>query len=261
MNTWKTNRKTIIVVCENCGIEFEKTLSEYNRSIKLGRKHFCSLKCNNDNKKIKQKICLCCKKKFIPNESSRKFCSQSCSATYNNKNRKGEKRNFTEKGKKNIIDTLYNRLNIHILDYEKNPNRCIKCNAPLLYKFRKRKFCSYDCKRDYDKRNMSEYQKYYRECQFNFSLNQYPEEFDFNLIEQYGWYQAKNHGNNLNGVSRDHMVSIKYGYEHNISSEIIKHPANCQLMIHNENISKHKNCSITIDELLIKIDIWNKKYT
>lgn len=108
---------------------------------------------------------------------------------------------------------------------------------------------------------MSEYQKYYQECQFNFSLNQYPEEFDFNLVEQYGWYQAKNNGNNLNGVSRDHMISIKYGYEHNINPEIIKHPANCQLMIHNENISKHKKCSITIEELLIKIDVWNKKHT
>lgn len=65
MNTWKANRKTIIVICENCGNEFEKTLSEYNRSIKLERKHFCSLKCNNDNKKIKQKICYCCKNSFL----------------------------------------------------------------------------------------------------------------------------------------------------------------------------------------------------
>ncbi|MDA3781334.1 MAG: hypothetical protein PF487_14075, partial [Bacteroidales bacterium] len=121
-------------------------------------------------------------------------------------------------------------------------------------------FCNINCKRIYDKRNMSEYQKYYRQCQFKFNLSNYPNEFDFELIKQYGWYRAKNHGDNLNGVSRDHMISVKFGYENKISSEIIRHPANCQLMRHNENVSKYKNCSISLEELINKIDIWNTKW-
>jgi hypothetical protein len=31
--------------CSNCGVEFEKPLSELNRNEKLGRKNFCSLNC------------------------------------------------------------------------------------------------------------------------------------------------------------------------------------------------------------------------
>jgi hypothetical protein len=31
-------------------------------------------------------------------------------------------------------------------------------------------------------------------------------------------------------------------------------------MVHNENISKNKKSNITIDELLKKIEDWNKKY-
>ena len=33
------------VVCEKCGKTFDKVLKEINRSLKLGRKQFCSLSC------------------------------------------------------------------------------------------------------------------------------------------------------------------------------------------------------------------------
>ncbi len=38
----------VVVTCQNlvCGQEFSKTLGEFNRSQKLGRPHFCSLKCH-----------------------------------------------------------------------------------------------------------------------------------------------------------------------------------------------------------------------
>jgi len=32
--------------CFNCGIDFEKTVSEYNRTVKRGKRHFCSLPCS-----------------------------------------------------------------------------------------------------------------------------------------------------------------------------------------------------------------------
>lgn len=39
---------TVIVSCQNseCGKEFTKKLSEFNRSQKLGRLHFCCLSCH-----------------------------------------------------------------------------------------------------------------------------------------------------------------------------------------------------------------------
>lgn len=38
-------RKTDRVICEHCGCEFEKTVSEIKRSNENGRKHFCSRTC------------------------------------------------------------------------------------------------------------------------------------------------------------------------------------------------------------------------
>jgi len=262
MNTWKSGRKTIEIVCENCGKTFEKTQSEFNRSEKLSRKHFCSLKCNNENKESKPKYCLNCKVEYFSTEKNSKFCSQSCSTTYYNKKRKGEKRNFSERGIKNIRTATQNRFNFskEVIKYNKSPNHCKQCNLILPYNKRKNIFCNIVCKRKYDKRNMSEYQKYYRECQFDFALNEFPNEFEFSLIEKHGWYQAKNHGDNLTGVSRDHMISIKYGYENKINPELICHPANCKLMLHNDNVKKYKTSSITLDKLNEIINIWNLKY-
>lgn len=97
-------------------------------------------------------------------------------------------------------------------------------------------------------------------CSFRFSLNDYPDEFDFLLVEKYGWYRAKNRGDNLNGVSRDHIVSVRFGYENRIDPKIISHPANCQLLRHNDNVSKYKKCGLTIDELMMKIIHWDDKY-
>ena len=257
MKSWKTSRKMINVNCIECDALFEKTESEYKRSVNKQHNHFCSKKCALDFR-FKNSISLC--KNCGTEIKSKKFCSQSCAAIYNNKKRIGEKRNFSEEGKENINNAQINRFKLLVENYEIKPNFCKECNIKLQYKFRKRKFCSIDCKRTYDRKNLTEYQKYYKDCQFKFGLSEYPNEFDFNLIKEYGWYHAKNHGNNLNGVSRDHMVSIKYGYEHNIDSKIIKHPANCNLLKHNENASKHKSCSITLDELLTRIKMWNVKY-
>ena len=93
------------------------------------------------------------------------------------------------------------------------------------------------------------------------SLKDYPEEFDFSLIESYGWYSPINSDKpNLSGVSRDHMVSVKYGWENNIDPKIISHPANCRLLLQSENVSKSSNCSITYEELLQRIEAWNRKY-
>lgn len=260
MNTWKSGRKTIIIVCENCQKRFEKTQSEFNRSEKLERKHYCSLKCNNENKETEPKHCLNCSIEFIPNKRNGKFCSRSCNAKYNNKNRRGIKHNISKEGiialRKSINNALGYDLSESSSKYYQLPNHCKECGKVLTYNKRKHVFCNIGCKRTYERKNMSEYQKYYKKCQFDFNLSDYPNNFDFSLIERYGWYQAKNHGNNLNGISRDHMISIKHGYENNISSEIIKHPANCQLIIHNENVRKHKNCSITLKELLDKINTW-----
>ena len=41
---------------------------------------------------------------------------------------------------------------------------------------------------------------------------------------------------------------------------IISHPANCQLLRHNDNASKNRECDIEIEDLIEKIEKWNQKY-
>jgi len=101
-----------------------------------------------------------------------------------------------------------------------------------------------------------DYKNYRRDCQFKFSLNDFPDKFDFGLIGVHGWYKAKNRGDNPNGISRDHAISIKFGWNNDISPEIIAHPANCILMPHTDNMKKNMKCSLSLEELKIKIENW-----
>ena len=101
---------------------------------------------------------------------------------------------------------------------------------------------------------------YRGECSFKFNLATYPDEFDFALVTQYGWYSAKNRGNNSGGVSRDHMVSVRYGFDNKVDPKIISHPANCALILHRDNTRKQMKCSITLRELMQRISEWDSKY-
>ena len=101
--------------------------------------------------------------------------------------------------------------------------------------------------------NKTDKELYYLKCSFRFGLEDFKRVEGFTLIQKYGMYSIPN---NLNGVSRDHMVSRYYGWTHNIPSEIISHPANCRIISQRENSSKGENCSITIEELYKRIQNW-----
>lgn len=101
--------------------------------------------------------------------------------------------------------------------------------------------------------------RYRQLCEFKFNLNDYPNEFNFKLIEEHGWYKAKNKGDNPNGVSRDHMYSIKEGFKNGVDPYYMSHPANCRLMRHGDNNKKKTNCSITLEELIKRVEEWDKR--
>ena len=75
-------------------------------------------------------------------------------------------------------------------------------------------------------------------------------------LEESGWYSGKN----KTGLTRDHRLSISYGWKRDIPPKIIKHPANCQLMHYHENSQKGWRSSLNYKELLDRIKIWEKKY-
>ena len=145
-------------------------------------------------------------------------------------------------------------------------NKCVICDLQFPT-YGTKKLCSKQCREIYFDRKrqkfleqLPEIRRYRAECRFRFSLKDFPEEFDFQFLSNHGMYSAKNHGNNMKGVSRDHMVSISYGFENKIPTEIIRHPANCQLLLQSHNASKRSKCAITIEELMERIEKWNKKY-
>lgn len=110
-----------------------------------------------------------------------------------------------------------------------------------------------------NKRNITDERKLYnKNCQFNFSPYQEENILGYDLLKDYTFSKPQNKIAGKKYLHRDHMVSISYGYENNISSEIISHPANCHIIFEDENINKGSSCSISLETLLERIDNWNK---
>lgn len=208
--------------------------------------------------------CFKCGKTFEVKEREKKFpskdryyCSRSCankrihSATTIAKIKEKIDTVFADKKLNGLIKPIFNHI-------------CKNCGKSFEDKSINRSFCSAKCYSEFrirESKNKKETKfNYYNECKFQFSLNHYPNEFDFSLVSFNGWYKAKNHGNNLNGVSRDHMYSVKSGYSNHIDPYLISHPANCRLLSHSNNAKKHTSCSITLDDLINRVNAWNLKY-
>lgn len=99
-----------------------------------------------------------------------------------------------------------------------------------------------------------EKKKYWTNCKFTFDPFKYPQVLGFDLLFKYKFYHATK---NPNGLNRDHMISIDYGWTHGIDSKIISHPANCQIMLAQDNFKKNNSSSIELDCLLERIQMWN----
>ena len=198
------------------------------------------------------------------------FCSIECGHKYTSSCTDPKK---ISEGVKRFIRNNQHRLPYNVK--ETITKTCPCCGETFQTLDKDKKCCSGSCSKQYrdlinfnlKMQNASELErerlrliKYRQECQFKFGIRDYPDEFDFKLIEEHGWYSAKNRGNNMNGVSRDHMYSVKEGFLNNVDPKIISHPANCRLILQSENASKCDSSSITLEELLQRIDSWNKKY-
>lgn len=147
---------------------------------------------------------------------------------------------------------------------DKYEKECPYCGKIYYTKKLRQIFCSRDCtckSRHSENVKKSKIKKIYRkQCQFKFALKDYADYFDFSLLYENGWYMAKNHGDNLGGASRDHIISITDGYNNHIDPYLISHPCNCQIMIHNDNIRKYTKSELTVKELKKKIKKFEKIY-
>lgn len=200
-----------------------------NRSNRLGIKTVY-------HKKI---TCLNCGDEFDGLIShNRKFCNSSCAAMFNNKGRV-----VSEEQKQKVREKLIKPKKEKITESK----ICRFCKESKVIE--KHKLICDNCK--------TKFYKFYKPlCVFDFNIKQYVEKFDLTIVNEYGWYSPKNKGNNLGGVSKDHMYSVREGFINGVDPEIIKHPANCKLLLHSENNKKNYSCSITLDELKERIKNW-----
>jgi len=99
-------------------------------------------------------------------------------------------------------------------------------------------------------KNISNYRK---AVTFSFTPNILPQITGYNKLCKFGWYSK----HNILGMTKDHKVSVHYGFINKISPSIIAHPANCEFMSLRENSSKNYNSSITLDTLLKDIKNFN----
>jgi len=249
--------------CEICEIDFETFQAKANHvrwNHKDNTSFIESLK-GPRLRRIKETIsCKKCDKSFdvTYNEGNKKhkvFCSRECS------NSRGPR---TEEFKKRVSKALRGR------EY-KSPSiilRCVCEECSIEFQTtenRQRRCCSRSCtgkmvNREKRKKNLlsSSFKKIYKYfTKFQFSLRDYPDDFNFGLIEEYGWYKAKNRGNNLSGVSRDHILSVTDGMNQMINPLFLAHPANCRLMRQCDNASKGSESRLTIEELCARIKEWN----
>lgn len=252
--------------CSECGKQFEKEKREITRQNKNGKfKFYCCKKCESLGRsktqtkhKKETKLCLNCGGEFHSSThiQAKTCCSKECASAYS-------RSFYTEESKHIVSEKIKEKWANGDFDQLKTKEIfskvCEKCSNEFETKRENRRYCCVACASA--ARNKSTgIIEYRNKCKFNFSLNDFPQEFDFSLIEKYGWYKASNRGNNLSGVSRDHMVSVKYGFENNIDPKIIAHPANCCLLQHNDNFKKLGKCSLTLEQLEGRIQIWDKKY-
>jgi hypothetical protein len=247
-----------------------------------GKRIYCSLSCRNifvnkylrsynkvsntfkQKKKEKEeqylldpKICKECGKIITFEFKDNTYCNSSCMASYTNRLKNVTWGDNIRKGVCNYLIKSGIKKEGEIGKYNLV---CKGCGIKFQNKRSEIKYCSSECRKSHRRKNMDEYQKYRLDTNFNFNLSDYKDEFDFSLIEKYGWYSPSNKNNNLGGISRDHMLSVREGFEMKIDPKIISHPANCRLMIHNENISKNKRSIISLEELLERIRIFEEKY-
>ena len=213
--------------CENCNCKHDKS---------YGSGRFCSSKCargfstKNKREEINKKVSKKLKGQIIPEDVKKKMRENS-SKYWTGKNRSEETKKKISIGNKKHSG-------------EKKIKECKKCKEEKLIAIFGN-LCD-NCKGDF---------RVYKElCSFKFNVYNYPDYFDLSLIDKFGWYSASNTKKpNLNGISRDHEISISEGFRLNIDPKIISHVANCKLLQHTINQRKNTKCSLTLNELKNKM--------
>ena len=163
-----------------------------------------------------------------------------------------------------ILEEIFNELNKHLMFYKLLKKKNCKKRKKTSSKRRcVKKFI------DFLIETAKEEQKLYLNSLYEInSIEKYRYLARFNITDPIIFNNIKGitnynkHGfyskNNINGVVKDHKVSIKYGFDNKIDPLIIGHPANCEFLFYYQNSIKSSNNSISFERLLLEIKEFNK---
>lgn len=93
---------------------------------------------------------------------------------------------------------------------------------------------------------------YQKQCDFLFDPYSIPSIPGYELLLEKGMYHSTR---NKNGATRDHIISVEYGWRNKIDPSLLSHPANCQFITNINNIKKGSSCGSSLDDLLRKIQM------
>lgn len=194
--------------------------------------------------------CEACNKTHDGSYGSGRFCAAKCARGYSTKSKRKE---INEKVSKALIgNTNGGKFKKEIITV-----RCLHCpNEFDKSLYSSKQWCTYGCWVSYKKTKKTPRQLYKDSCKFKFNVYDFPNYFKLSLINEYGWYSPSNKNNNLNGISRDHKISITEGFNNGYDPVLLAHPANCMLVRHRDNQKKNTKSSITYEQLLSDIKQW-----
>jgi len=247
-----------IYTCEDCDLNFKTFQAKANHvrwKHKDNSEYLAKLRASGPRiKRITETIkCKKCAKPFevtylMGKKEHKEHCTRSCANS----------RVHTDESKNKIRQSCLGGKTMYTAE---RSFMCQYCNKKFQTRRKGKIYCDRRCHGlDRQRRNLTNktFRQIYRHfAKFQFSLRDYPDDFNFGLIEEYGWYKAKNRGNNLSGVSRDHILSVTDGMNQMINPLFLAHPANCRLMRQCDNASKGSESRLTIEELCARIKEWN----
>lgn len=193
----------------------------------------------------------------IPYEkkAANKFCSKSCSCTFNNNKRIAEGWKPSVESRRQRSETIRRaRVNGDGDGEKKAVNRATKVLMDAMETVLGITLSEEDrmnlvpALTKYDRRR---YKIRRARFNFNFGLNLYPSLFDLEKLTAIGLYDGTEGGNKL---VRDHRVSVHEAIANEYDPYYISHPVNCELMPFGENHNKHDKSSITYEELVRQVD-------
>jgi len=175
----------------------------------------------------------------ITSKYAKKFCNASCAAKHNNVHRAPCKHG-PEK-------TIFPFSPVTFLN-------CRTCSKPFRVPNIGNKYCTAKCKKYNSKK------AYRNDCKFNLNKRDHPELFNGPMITEYGWYQpATAPKPNQEGVTWDHLYRCSDGYDNNVPADIMRHPANAEMIPWRVNYYR-KESQITYEQLLERIEKWDSSH-